>query len=59
LAALTFIAVREEQVWNAETPMVVTLLGMATDVREEQPANAAVPMVVTLVPMVTVAREVQ
>ena len=36
--------------------MVVTLLGMVTEVRLSQYANASFPMVVTLSPMVTEVR---
>ena len=39
--------------------MLVTLLGIVTEVREEQPAKAAYPMLVTLLGIVIEVREVQ
>ena len=44
---------------NAAYPMLVTLLGMVTEVRPEQPQNAASPMLVTLLPMVMEVRPEQ
>ena len=40
--------VRPVQPLNAQSPMLVTLLGMVTLVRPLQPKNAYPPMVVTL-----------
>ena len=40
-------------------PIVVTLLGMVTEVREVQRLKADSPIVVTLLPMVTEVRELQ
>ena len=39
--------------------MLVTLLGILTEVRPEQPSNALIPMIVTLLGMVTEVRLVQ
>ena len=39
--------------------MLVTLLGMVTEVRPEQPENAPLPMLVTLLPIVTEVRPEQ
>ncbi len=39
---------RDEQFWNAEAPMDVTLSGMERDTRDEQFWNAEAPMDVTL-----------
>ena len=36
---------------KAEFPMLVTLLGMETEVREEQPEKAETPILVTLSPI--------
>ena len=48
--------VRAEQPLNALSPMLVTELGMVTEVREEQPLNALHPMLVTELPMVMEVR---
>ena len=39
--------------------MLVTLLGIVTEVKEEQPAKALSPMLVTLLGIVTEVREEQ
>ena len=39
--------------------MLVTELGMVTDVRPEQPLKAELPMLVTVLPMVTEVRPEQ
>ena len=44
---------------KASLPIVVTLLGMVTEVRELQPMKAQPPIVVTLLGMVTEVRELQ
>jgi len=44
---------------KASLPIVVTLLGMFTEVRELQPMKALSPIVVTLFRMVTEVRELQ
>ena len=44
---------------KASPPIVVTLLGMVTEVRELQPMKALSPIVVTLFGMVTEVRELQ
>ena len=44
---------------KASLPIVVTLLGMVTEVRELQPLKANCPIVVTLLGMVTEIRELQ
>ena len=44
---------------NAPSPILVTLLGMVTEVRPEQSANAPPPMLVTLLGMVTEVRPEQ
>lgn len=44
---------------KASLPIVVTLLGMVTEVRELQPMKALSPIVVTLFEMVTEVRELQ
>ena len=51
--------VRELQLWKADFPIVVTLLGMVTEVRELQSLKAPKPIVVTLLGMVTEVRELQ
>ena len=43
---------------KALLPIVVTLLGMVTEVRELQPLKASPPIVVTLLGMFTEVREV-
>ena len=40
-------------------PIVVTLLGMVTEVRELQPMKVSLPIVVTLLGMVTEVRDLQ
>ena len=44
---------------KAPLPIVVTLLGMVTEVRELQKLKAPLPIVVTLLGMVTEVRELQ
>ena len=44
---------------NAESPMLVTLLGIVTDVRPLQPENAPPPMLVTLLGIVIDVRPLQ
>jgi len=44
---------------NADAPIVVTLLGMVTEVRLLQPSNANPPIDVTLLGMLTVVRLLQ
>ncbi len=44
---------------KADSPIVVTLLGMVTEVREVQPLKAPSLIVVTLLGMVTEIRELQ
>ena len=44
---------------KALLPIVVTLLGMVTEVRELQPLKASPPIVITLLGMVTEVRELQ
>ena len=44
---------------KADSPIVVTLLGMVTEVRELQPLKAYSLIVVTLLGMVTEVRELQ
>ena len=39
--------------------MLITLLGIVTEVKEEQPSKAASPMLVTLSPIVTEVKEEQ
>ena len=48
-----------EQDENAESPMLVTLLGIVTLVNELQPENANGPMLVTLLGIVTHVNELQ
>ena len=48
-----------EQLKKAQTPMLVTLLGMVIKVREVQLAKAELPMLVTLLGMVIEVRERQ
>ena len=56
LLSSTIIEVRPLQELNALLPMLITLLGMVTDVSLEQPENASYPMVVTLLGMVMEVR---
>jgi hypothetical protein len=51
--------IKEEQPWNEQFPMVVTLLGMVTEVREEQSVNPPLSMIVTLFGMITEVKEMQ
>ena len=44
---------------KAQLPILVTLLGMVTEVKEEQPKKAALPILVTLLGMVTEVKEEQ
>ena len=44
---------------KASPPIVVTLLGMVTEVKERQPLKALYPIVVTLLGIVTEVRELQ
>ena len=44
---------------KADCPIVVTLLGMVTEVRELHSSKADLPIVVTLFGMVTEVRELQ
>ena len=41
---------RPVQLWNALKPIVVTVLGMDTDVRPVQPLNTETSMLVMLIP---------
>ena len=50
---LTTIEARLEQAEKAPLPMLVTLLGIVTDVRPEQPQKALSPMLLTLSGIVT------
>ena len=54
----TDIDVRPEQLEKASLPMLVTLLGMVTEVKLLQPAKASSPMLVTPSSMMTVLMEV-
>ena len=44
---------------KAEFPILVTLLGMVTEVKEEQEEKALLPILVTLLGMVTEVKKVQ
>ena len=50
------IAVKLEQLSNAELPILVTKSGIVIDVKPEQLINALVPILVIVEPIVTVAR---
>src|SRR5574344_1256743 len=53
LLASTVIVVRPEQPWKTRVPMLVTPLGMLTDVNAEHQWNAEAPMLVTPLGMLT------
>ena len=46
------IEVKPEQPWNADFPILVTLLGIVMEVKPEQPWNADFPILVTLLGIV-------
>jgi hypothetical protein len=43
--------------WKASTPILVTLLGIVTEVKEEQNSNAKSSMLVTLLPISTLVKD--
>ena len=59
LFASQYMSLRAEHHENAQSPMVVTLLGMVTEVRLKQLLNAKRSMLVTLLGMETEVRNLQ
>ena len=59
MALLLMVTDRPLQPENADLPMLVTELGMVTEVRFQQPENADLPMLVTELGMVTEVRPLQ
>ncbi len=57
--AFAIVTVINPDDWNAFVPIVVTELGIVTDVKLEQPWNAAIPILVTEFPIVTDIKLVQ
>ena len=55
----TAIVAIEEQPAKAPIPILVTLLGIVTEVREEQPLKALSPIFMTLLGMIIEVKEEQ